>query len=83
MKLLYFAWVRERTGIHEETWTLPADATTVRDLIGALSARSPGFAHAFSDLKQIRTAVNQETSKLDDPVSDADEVAFFPPMTGG
>ncbi|GJL88866.1 MAG: molybdopterin synthase sulfur carrier subunit [Minwuia thermotolerans] len=83
MKLLYFAWVRERTGIHEETWSLPEGVTTVRGLIGALSERSPGFAHAFADLKQIRTAVNQETAKLDDPVSDADEVAFFPPMTGG
>jgi molybdopterin synthase sulfur carrier subunit len=83
MKLLYFAWVRERTGVHEESWELPQGVATVGELITALSARGPGFAHAFADVKQVRAAVNQETAGLDDPVSDADEVAFFPPMTGG
>ncbi len=83
MKLLYFAWIRERTGIHEETWPLPDGVTSVRDLVAALAARGPSFAHAFADLKQIRAAVNQETAKLDDAVAEGDEVAFFPPMTGG
>ncbi|MDF1722068.1 MAG: molybdopterin converting factor subunit 1 [Minwuia sp.] len=83
MKLLYFAWIRERTGVHEETWPLPKGTATVQDLIARLAERGPGFAHAFADVKQIRAAVNQETAKLDAPVSDGDEVAFFPPMTGG
>ncbi|MEC9347753.1 MAG: molybdopterin converting factor subunit 1 [Pseudomonadota bacterium] len=83
MKLLYFAWIRERTGVHEETWSLPAGVTTLAGLVDALSARGPGFAAAFADLSRIRAAVNQETAGMDAVISDRDEVAFFPPMTGG
>ena len=83
MKLLYFAWVRERTGIHEETYALPDSVGTVAELIAHLKGRGDGFARAFADPAQVRAAVNQETAFLADPVADGDEVAFFPPMTGG
>lgn len=83
MKLLYFAWVRERTGVHEEDYDLPDGVVTVADLIEHLKGRGDGFARAFADAGQIRAAVNQETAGPGDPVAQDDEVAFFPPMTGG
>lgn len=83
MKLLYFAWVRQRTGIAEEEATPPASVRTVLDLIEWLRGRGPGYAAAFEDLKALRAAVNQEHAAFDAPVRQEDEVAFFPPVTGG
>ncbi len=83
MKLLYFAWVRQKTGISEEVLPLPQGVTTVGALAKVLAGRGPGFADAFSDPGRLRTAVNQVHVGFDAPVSDADEVAFFPPVTGG
>ena len=65
MKLLYFAWVRTRTGIAEEEVSPPAGVNTVSALIGWLCARGPGYAAAFADLKAVRVAVNQEHAGFD------------------
>ena len=83
MKLVYFAWVRERIGQGEEEVALPREVSTVRGLIDWLRERGEGYGRAFADLAAIRVAVNQEYVTVDHPVSTADEVAFFPPMTGG
>ena len=83
MKILYFAWVREKTGIGEETVDIPDDILTARDLVAWLQRRDEGFAAAFADDALVRVAVNQEYATLDEPVSHGDEVAFFPPVTGG
>ena len=83
MKILYFAWVREKTGIGEETVDIPGDIRTARDLVAWLEGRGEGFAAAFADGALVRVAVNQEYATLDEPVSPGDEVAFFPPVTGG
>ena len=83
MKLLYFAWLRSRTGIGEETVEPPTDIVDVAGLIAWLKRRGPGFENAFRDLKMVRTAVNQEFARLDHPIKAGDEVAFFPPITGG
>ena len=83
MKILYFAWVREKTGIGEETVDIPDDILTARDLVAWLQGRGEGFAAAFADDALVRVAVNQEYTTLDEPVSHGDEVAFFPPVTGG
>lgn len=83
MKVLYFAWVRERAGTSEETVTPPAGVTTVAQLADWLAARSPGHAAAFADRKRIRVAINEEQARFSDPVAPNDEIAFFPPMTGG
>jgi len=83
MKILYFAWVREKTGIGEETVDIPGDIRTARDLVAWLEGRGEGFAAAFADDALVRVAVNQEYTTLDEPVSPGDEVAFFPPVTGG
>ena len=81
--LLYFAWVREMVGTDSETITLPTELTTVEALLDWLATRSPGHAAAFADAKQIRAAVNQDFATPDHPVAAGDEIAFFPPVTGG
>ena len=83
MKLLYFAWLRQRIGRSAEDVALPENVATVRDLVVWLKARGPGYAAALDDLSVVRAAVNQEYVPLDHPVEDGDEVAFFPPVTGG
>lgn len=83
MKILYFSWLRERTGTSEEDIPLPEGVANVGALADWLKARGGGFAAAFADTAQIRVAVNLEHVGLDHPVSDGDEVAFFPPVTGG
>lgn len=83
MKLLYFAWVRERVGVGEETVDLPADITTAGALKSWLSARDEGYAYAFEDPAIIRVALDKALVEDDAPLSGASEAAFFPPMTGG
>jgi len=81
MKVLYFAWLRERIGQPSEE--LETTATTVRELVAELSAREERYALAFSDMGAVRVAVDQKLTELDAAISEAREVAFFPPMTGG
>jgi molybdopterin converting factor subunit 1 len=83
MKILYFAWLRQKVGVGEETVTPPSDVATVDDLISWLAGRSEGHAAAFGDLAVVRVAVNQDYVGFDRPVAADDEVAFFPPVTGG
>ena len=83
MKLLYFAWVRQKVGRGEEVVDLPADVKTVGDVIGWLRTRGAGFAEAFAEPKRVRAAVNQEHVDFAATVKPGDEVAFFPPVTGG
>ena len=83
MKLLYFAWLRQRIGVAEETVSLPPDVATVSDLLAWLQKRSDEHATALADLSVVRVAVNQDYARDADPVSDDDEVALFPPVTGG
>lgn len=79
--VLYFAWVRERIGLPKER--VETSAETVADLIEELRAREERYAVAFSDMNAIRVAVDQALVEMDAPISNAREVAFFPPMTGG
>ncbi|HEY4112959.1 MAG TPA: molybdopterin converting factor subunit 1 [Rhizomicrobium sp.] len=83
MTLLYFAWVRQKLGTGEETVRLPEAVRTLNDLALYLRARGDAFAEVFSDTRRLRAAVNQEHVGWDEPVSPDDEVAFFPPVTGG
>jgi molybdopterin synthase sulfur carrier subunit len=83
MKLVYFAWVREKTGMSEENITLPPEVTTVAHLIDWLVARGDNYQRAFGDLAVVRVAVNQEYVQFNTAVTEGDEVAFFPPVTGG
>ena len=83
MKLLYFAWVRERVGKTEEDVTLPAQVTTVADLMEWLAGRGEEYAHAFENRKVIRAAIDRNHVQPQTPITGAREIAFFPPMTGG
>jgi molybdopterin synthase sulfur carrier subunit len=83
VKLLYFAWVRQRVGRAEEDIAAPASVTTVASLIDFLRKRGPGYEAAFQDLKLLRCAINQVHANFDAKLKPDDEVAFFPPVTGG
>ena len=83
MKLLYFAWVRERVGKGEEVLEPPAGVATVADLMTWLAGRSEEYAFAFENPKVIRTAIDRTHVKASALIAGAKEVAFFPPMTGG
>ena len=83
MTILYFAWVRQKLGTGEECIELPERIRTVAQLASYLRERGSAFADVFSDLKRLRAAVNQEHVGWDASLSANDEVAFFPPVTGG
>ncbi len=83
MRVLYFAWMRQRVGVAEEEVSPPPEVRDVAGLVAWLSARSPGHAAAFAQPKQVRAAVNQDFAGPEAPVGPRDEVAFFPPVTGG
>ena len=83
MRIMYFAWIREHVGAAQEDIDLPEGVATVGDLVAHLRGLSPGHDKALSDMKVVRVAVNQEHSGTGAAVSGGDEVAFFPPVTGG
>jgi molybdopterin synthase sulfur carrier subunit len=83
MKLLYFAWLRSKIGTAEEQVEPPSDVATVSELLAWLKTRGPRFAEALKDLSIVRVAVNQEYVAPDHPVRASDEIALFPPVTGG
>ncbi|MGI4953418.1 MAG: molybdopterin converting factor subunit 1 [Janthinobacterium lividum] len=83
MRVLYFAWMRERMGRSEEDLTLPPGVASVGGLVEWLRARDAAGVAAFAETAIVRAAVNQEFAQPDTPVRDGDEVAFFPPVTGG
>jgi len=83
MKVLYFAWLRQRTGVGEEEVAVPAGVDDVSGLVEHLRTLSDGHAAAFADLNAIKVAVDQEFAPFDASIAGAREVAFFPPVTGG
>lgn len=83
MRVLYFAWLREKIGIGAEDVELPAQVASVGALVDWLSARGPGYAAAFADKKLVRCAVDQDFAGPQAGIAGATEIAFFPPVTGG
>lgn len=83
MKLRYFAWVRERIGMAEETVEPPPSVATVGDLIVWLKGRGEGYAFALAEPNAVRVALDQDHAEYDAPLAGVHEVALFPPMTGG
>lgn len=83
MKLVYFAWVRERVGTAEEVVELPSGIVTVDDLLRWLKARGPGYEAALLSPQSIRVAIDQEHVDHSEAIAGASEIAIFPPMTGG
>lgn len=83
MRILYFAWLRERIGMAEEDVTPPAAVTTVAALLDWLAQRGPGHAAALADRRIVKVAVNHEFARGDARIRPGDEIAIFPPVTGG
>ena len=83
MKLVYFAWVRERVGKAEEVVALPPSIATVADLVDWLAGRGEEYAYAFENRKVIRAAIDRRHVPPGTAIAGAQEIAFFPPMTGG
>ena len=83
LKVLYFAWVRERVGKAEEVIEPPAAIATIGELMAWLAGRDEQYAYAFENRKVIRAAIDRKHVRADARIADAGEIAFFPPMTGG
>lgn len=83
MTLLYFASLRETLGCSREHVALPAGSPTVAVLLEDLRNRDPRWSEAFAPGKRWRVAVNQEMADSATPLKPGDEIAFFPPVTGG
>ena len=83
MKLVYFAWVRERIGLPEEEVELPPAIATIADLVGWLKTRGEEYDYAFENEGVVRAAIDKVHARPDAPLAGAREIAFFPPMTGG
>ena len=83
MKIMYFAWLKEHTGCSFEDMHLPHGVNTVGDLIPHIAQKSIGHETALSNLETVRVAVNRVYGDLTTPIADGDEIAFFPPVTGG
>ena len=83
MRIFYFAWLKQHTGCSYEDISLPDGVDTVGALIPHITCKSAGHKTALANLEAVRVAVNRVYGDLTTPVADDDEVAFFPPVTGG
>jgi molybdopterin synthase sulfur carrier subunit len=83
MQLIYFARIREIIGCNDEKINLPDHVTTVGELLDYLSSQDEKYSHAFKEPSAIRIAVNQNYASFEFPIGNQDEIAIFPPMTGG
>ena len=83
MKLKYFAWIAEIIWKREEIIELPEKVKTINDLINWLSLEDNSYKIAFEDTNKLKYAINQILSQQNDKITNNDEIAFFPPMTGG
>jgi sulfur-carrier protein len=83
MRVLYFAWVKEKVGVTEEEIQPPVGVVTIAELIDWLKARAPEFADAFAKSEVIRAAIDRIHVRHDAKIAGAREIAFFPPVTGG
>jgi molybdopterin synthase sulfur carrier subunit len=82
-RILYFARLAEELGLRSEQLDLATDCATVAELVQVLRARGEPFASVFDGETQVLVAINQEMSEATAAISNIDEIAFFPPVTGG
>ena len=83
MVVKYFSWIKEHIGKAEEVIDLPSDITTIKELISYLENLNDNYRLAFEKKNLIKIAINKSYSSLDDKIENNDEIAFFPPVTGG
>lgn len=83
MKILYFSWLREKIGLDSEEIKISEKIGDVKELVDFLKKSSEKHSIAFQNMKSIKVAVNKEFANLNTKIQDQDEIAFFPPVTGG
>jgi len=84
MKILYFAWIRERIGYSQEEIALPPEVTTVDTFLTWMKSRGEEFAYALESDALVRVALDQEhCNDMSQSLEKVTEIALFPPMTGG
>lgn len=83
MKILYFSWVKDKIGKNEEVINISEEINTVLDLINLLVEKNNDYKKAFDNLESLKVSINMQVASFDDKIQNQDEVAFFPPMTGG
>ena len=83
MKILYFSWIKDKLEKSHEEIQLNDNIKTVNDLITLLKKNNENYEDVFKDTSSIKVSINMETARFEDSIHDNDEVAFFPPMTGG
>ena len=83
MKLLYFSWIKDYIGKSEEEINIDEQVKTISDLIDLLISTNEDYKKVFSDLSSVKVSKNMNLVGFDENVNNNDEVAFFPPMTGG
>ena len=83
MKVLYFSWIKDKLEKSSEEIQVNDNIKTVNDLITFLKQSNQNYKDVFKDTSVIKVSINMETARFEDTISDNDEVAFFPPMTGG
>ncbi len=83
MKIVYFAWVREKIGTNSEIIKLPEDINNIDKLLNFLSLKSPAHKEALSNKKVLKFSINFQFAEITQKIKNDDEIAIFPPVTGG
>ena len=83
MKILYFSWIKDKIGKTHEDIDIRDNIKTIEDLIAFLKKSNESYEEVFKDISSIKVSINMETANFKDQINNNDEVAFFPPMTGG
>ena len=83
MKVLYFSWIKDKLGKSHEEIQIKDKINTINDLIILLKNTNETYKEVFEDTSSIKVSINMELARFEDSIHDNDEIAFFPPMTGG
>ena len=83
MKVLYFSWIKDKLGKSHEEIQIKDKINTINDLIILLKNTNETYKEVFEDTSSIKVSINMEIARFEDSIHDNDEIAFFPPMTGG
>ena len=83
MHILYFSWIKDKLGKSQEDIIIDQNISNVSELIDFLKGKNEKYKEVFKDISSIRVSINMETANIEDPIRINDEIAFFPPMTGG